>query len=151
MLGPLLSAMALARVKRAAERSARNAMLSALAGLLAAVGAAFLVAAGFVAIEDALGPFGACLVFAALFLFAGLVVWLVKRSRRPAASPMRSAALLGAAGTMSAAGDGDDGGRRRPSMLARASRSKLVLVLPALAFAAAVIAGRRSHYSGDDD
>lgn len=151
MLGPLLSALALARVKHAAERSVRNAAMSLAVMLLALVGGGFLIAAAFIAIAREVGPVFACLVFATLFLFAGLVTWLVKRSRRPASAPMRNAAMLGAAGSFAAARD-DEGGppRRGPGLLSRASHSKLVIVLPAIAFAAAVIAGRRSR-PGDYD
>lgn len=155
MLGPILSAVALAQVKNRAERAARNMVLTLAAGLMAAVAVGFLVAAGFAALLPVTGPIWTSVIAAVLFGAIALVFFGMKRANRPPdRTPLTGAAMLGAVGggtAKAAASAGDRPRYGRPSMLSRLSSNKMMVILPAAAFAVAVIAGRRNRARRWDD
>jgi O-antigen/teichoic acid export membrane protein len=154
MLGPILSAVALAQLKNRAERAARNMALSLAAGLMAAVAVGFLVAAGFVALLPVTGPIWTSVIAAVLFAAIALVFFAMKRANRPPdRTPLAGAAMLGAVGggTAKVAAGGDRPRYGRPSMLSRLASNKMMVILPAAAFAVAVIAGRRNRARRWDD
>lgn len=152
MLGPILSTLALVQVKNRAQRAARNAMLTTAAGLLGAIAVGFLVAAGFAALLPLLGPAWTSLVAAAVFALAALVVVAMRKvSRPPDRTPLGGAAMLGALGGTTAAAATGDGVRPRGRRRGIFASNKLLVILPAVAFAAAVIAGRRNQDRRWDD
>lgn len=152
MLASLLSALALGEAKHRAEIAIRNAALAAAAGVLVLVAVGFLTAAAGVAIARATGPVSALVILAAFFLLGAIVVYVLRRRPPP---PRRltggaGAAMLGALGATAASG-GDRPARRGPSLLSRLTSSRIAVGATAVAFAAAVLAGRRARRPRADD
>ncbi|WP_181700301.1 phage holin family protein [Chthonobacter albigriseus] len=140
MLGPILSALALAEVKRSADRAIRSLVIGLALAVAAGVAFAFLVAAGLIAIAQELGPVWACLIAALIFGLAALVLYVVRinvRRQRPA----RSAMLGALGGTAAGAASAPDGPPRRRSW--RPSPRRFLLPAAAAAFVAALFAARR--------
>lgn len=152
MLGPLVSALALASAKRSAERAARRMVMTAVAALMGLVAAGFVVAAIVIALTHAVGPIWACLIVAAFFAVVALVILLVRASseRRRALQSPGAFSLLGGLAAGSAAGSAageeavDDAlprGRRRSAMGNLTSRK--ALLIPLAAFLAALFVARQ--------
>ncbi len=68
-------------IKQKAQWHGRRAVLAAMAGVLLAVGGAFLLAALWSAIRVEFGPIVASLALAGVFIIAALVVLYLRRSR----------------------------------------------------------------------
>jgi hypothetical protein len=135
----LLAAQADA-VRAGARRVARRAALFAGAGLLAAIGAAFLLAAVYLQLSEWIGSKGAAALLAAVLMLAALGVWLVARApaaptqRKPTAtSDMRS--HLGSLGSALQA-------LRRDAVRLAVEKPELVALG---AFLVGVLSGRRSR------
>lgn len=148
MLGPILSAVALTEAKRRVDRAVHNLSLSAAAGACLLVAVGFVVAAILVALTRVMDPIWACLIVAVAFLLVALGFWIAKRMDQP---PRRrsaaTAAMLGAVGGGAATAAVTEPGPAyspRPATR-RLMANKLILVLPAVAFVAAVAAGRWSQ------
>lgn len=141
MLASLLSALALNEMRRSARRAARSFTLALLAGLVGAIALGFLIAAGFIALVNGLGPIGACLVMTLVFALLSAVLFAIRAGlRRPrAASPVMMGALGGATAGAAAAPDAPPPRGRRPLIPGGAK----LLLIPAAAFVAALYAARR--------
>lgn len=136
MIGPILSALAVAEVKHRARRAARRAALTAVAGVLGAVALGFVVVAAYVALLPHLGPIGTPLAAAGLFAVVALVVLAVRGFGRHRRSiPAAETAAFGVAA-------GSSGGPSRGGGLMPSGRA--VLLVPAAVFLGALVAGRLS-------
>lgn len=148
MLGPLLSTVALVQIKNRAQQAMHNAVLGVIAGALGLVAVAFLIAAGYAALLPVLGAIWTSVIAAVLFAVAAAVAYGLRRTAPPATrGPLGGAAMLGALGAAAGNADDDDRPRRPrragPGVLG--GSNKLLVILPAIAFAAAVVAGRRGR------
>jgi len=74
MLASLLAAFASGETLYIFKRLKRDVVAYAAAGIFAAVAAGFLVAAGYMATADALGPIWAALIFAGGFLLIAVII-----------------------------------------------------------------------------
>ncbi len=79
MLASLLAAFASGETLYIFKRLKRDVVAYAAAGIFAAVAAGFLVAAGYMATADALGPIWAALIFAGGFLLIAVIIVIAHR------------------------------------------------------------------------
>jgi UPF0716 family protein affecting phage T7 exclusion len=80
--------------KASLRRTVRRAVLCLVAGVLLACGAGFLIAAGYMALADEIGPVEASLAFGIAFALAGagLLAAVGRRRRAPAPAPLAAPA-----------------------------------------------------------
>lgn len=76
--------------KASLRRTVRRTVLCLVAGVLLACGAGFLIAAGYMALADEIGPVEASLAFGIAFALAGagLLAAVGRRRRAPAPAPL---------------------------------------------------------------
>jgi hypothetical protein len=148
-LTPLLSALALTEVKQRAERGIRNLVLAIIAGLMGAIAFGFLVAAIVIGLARNLGPVSACLIMTAVFVLVAILFWFTRRTSEPSRRGRITSDAVRNAFAGSRAGGGDTSrrpnGEYRPSVMSKLTSNKAAIALPALAFAVAVLAGRRAR------
>ncbi|WP_181706233.1 phage holin family protein [Chthonobacter rhizosphaerae] len=151
MLGPLVSALALAQAKQSAERAVRSLVLGVAMAVVGLAAAGFLVAAIVIALSRAVGPIWACLIVAVVFgLIAGVLQMVRSSIRRQRSTGPGALAMLGGLGAGAAAGSrageaaADDA---LPFRRRTAGRSPFLtrkaLLVPAAAFLAALFVARR--------